>query len=303
MPVYSDKQALSYTDNTHHYPPHDIVYDLPSTKFLGSLKTMASSPPENRPLNPNVVFRPLTPTSHHSSASSHNGGGSGTYSPLVFLKFIINSVALLRFIAVALSLTLVILEWDGRRRYESLSKVFIFLATLQLLWLTFALLAQGGHKRSDRNKPVIVDLGCVKCIFGRRGRRGDGGGDDDEESHGGMRRWFDGDDKKKRRALGWLYTALDITFAAVSFTSGVIAAGEPYCWHYEDHVGIAVVAIIVGVLEAVIAIAQQFSILRRAKVQVLWDEDDEDDLGSHKYRIRLPQAPEQRHAPMSVSAE
>lgn len=56
-------------------------------------------------------------------------------------------------------------------------------------------------------------------------------------------------------------------------------------------------------LEAVIAIAQQFSILRRAKVQVLWDEDDEDDQGSHKYRIRLPQAPEQRHAPMSVSAE
>ncbi|KAK1728612.1 uncharacterized protein BDZ83DRAFT_648564 [Colletotrichum acutatum] len=267
---------------------------------------MASSPSESRPLNPNVVFRPLTPTSHHSSApSSHNG--SGLSSPMVFVRFIINSVALLRFIAVALSLTLVILEWDGRRRYESLSKVFIFLATLQLLWLTFALLVQGGsHRRVDRNKPVVVDLGCVKCIFGRRGRRGDGGGDDDEESHGGMRGWFDGDDKKKRRALGWVYTAVDITFAAISFTSGVIAAGEPYCWRYETYVGIAVVAIIVGknsVLEAVIAIAQQFSILRRAKVQVLWDEDDEDDLGSHKYRIRLPQAPEQRHAPMSVSAE
>ncbi|KXH65464.1 hypothetical protein CSAL01_10645 [Colletotrichum salicis] len=297
MPVYTDKQELSYTDNTYYYPSYDIIYDLPSTKFLGSLKTMAF-PPENRPLNPSVVFRPLTPPSQHSSASSHNGGSS----PLVYLKFIINSVAFLRFIAVALSLTLVILEWDGRRRYEGLSKLFIFLATLQLVWLTFALLAQGGHRRGDRNKPVIVDLGCVKCIFGRRGRRGDGG-DHDGESNGGMRGWFDGNDKKRRRALGWVYTAFDIAFAAISFTSGVIAAGEPYCWHYEDHVGIAVVAIIVGVLEAVIAIAQQFSILRRAKVQVLWDEDDEDDLGSHKYRIRLPQTPEQRHAPMSVSAE
>ncbi|OHE91318.1 hypothetical protein CORC01_13391 [Colletotrichum orchidophilum] len=293
MPVYSDKpdsqQALSYRDNT--YPSYDIKYDLPSTKFLGTLKTM-SSLPENRPLNPSVIFRSLTPPSQHSSTSSHNGS-----SP-VFLKFIISTVALLRFIAVALSLTLVFLECDGRRRYDGLAKLFISLAILQLLWLTIALLVQGRHRPNIRNKPVIIDLGCVKCIFGRRGW----GGDDDEESTGGILSWFH-DDKKKRKALSWVYTALDITFAASSFTSGVIAAGDPYCWLYEGHVGIAVVAIVLGVLEAVIAIAQQFSILRRAKVQVLWDEDDEDDLGLHKYRIRLPQAPEQRHAPMSISSE
>lgn len=53
-------------------------------------------------------------------------------------------------------------------------------------------------------------------------------------------------------------------------------------------------------LEVVIAIAQQFAILKRAKIQISYDEDGND--GSHKYRIRLPQSPERGQAPMSVAS-
>lgn len=58
-------------------------------------------------------------------------------------------------------------------------------------------------------------------------------------------------------------------------------------------------------LEIVIAFASQVKILKRAKIQISHadDEDEEeDDVGSHKYRIRLPQSPEQRQAVMSFAA-
>lgn len=57
--------------------------------------------------------------------------------------------------------------------------------------------------------------------------------------------------------------------------------------------------------DIIIVFAGQVNILKRAKIQISYadgdDEDEEDDVGSRKYRIRLPQTPEQRHA-MSVAA-
>ncbi|GKT46435.1 uncharacterized protein ColSpa_06616 [Colletotrichum spaethianum] len=279
------------TDPLHY----DITYDLPSTKCLGTFRTMAtasSSPAENRPLNPNVVFRPMTPPSH-ASGFSHPGGDDGG-SPKVCATFIFSVVDALRVFTIALSIVLVVLEFIGH--YEGVAKLYISLAILQLIWLILALVLRCHHRRSGRRKGFTIDLGFVQCIFGRRGRK------NDSYEEGGVLAWMEDDGSKRSMVVGLVYTAIDITFAVITFTAGVVAAGAPDFWGFGKHVGIAIVAIFVGVFEGVIAIAAQFAILKRAKVQIMWDTNKEDDIGSHKYRIQLPQSPEQRHATMSVAA-
>lgn len=226
----SDSQpVLSYQGNTDL---HETTYDLSSTKCLGTFRTMApasSSPPaETRPLNPNV-YRPVTPPSHPSIASSHDG------SSKVFTKFPFSTVALIRVVAIAFSITLVVLECDGRRQDSGRAGLFIFLAIMQLLWLTFALLSQGNPRRGDRRKGFTIDLGFVTCIFGRQGY------DEDSDVTLG---WIGGSSGKKSTAIRWLYTGLDITFAVISFIAGVVAAGNPYCWYWESNVAISVIALV-----------------------------------------------------------
>ncbi|GKT86242.1 hypothetical protein CT0861_06414 [Colletotrichum tofieldiae] len=281
-------------DPTHY----DATYDLPSTKCLGTFRTMAtgcSSPPENRPLNPNVMFPPMTPPSHASSDYYHPGGDEGV-SPKVFAKFPFSFVGALRVLTIALSIVLIVLEIKGR--YSGLSGLFITFAILQFFWLILALLTQGRGRRGGRRRGCTIDLGFVKCIFGRRGR------DDDAHEGGGMGMlaWMDDGGSKESMMMGLVYTALDVIFAANAFTTGVLAADEADFWIWQDHAAIAVIAILIGVFDCAIAVAEQFAIFKRAKVQVMWDTDEEDDLASHKYRIRLPQHPEQRHATMSVAA-
>ncbi|OHW97421.1 hypothetical protein CSPAE12_03995 [Colletotrichum incanum] len=289
--------VLSFQDNTD--PLHcDTIYDLPSTKCLGTFRTMAtgcSSPAENRPLNPNVMFPPMTPPSHASSDHHYPSGDDGGSSK-VFARFPFSFVGALRVPTIALSIVLVVLEIKGR--YSGLSGLFITFAILQLIWLVLALLTQGRCRRGGRRRGCTIDLGFVKCIFGRRGRD-----DDTYEGVGmGMLAWMNDDGSKPSKMMGLMYTAFDIIFASMAFTTGVLAANEEDYWQWYDHVAIAVIAILVGVFDFVIALAEQFAIFKRAKVQVMWDTDEEDDLGSHKYRIRLPPHPEQRHATLSIAA-
>ncbi|KAK6223760.1 hypothetical protein QIS74_03704 [Colletotrichum tabaci] len=287
---------LSFQDNTNQ-PSYDITYDLPSTKCLGTFRTMATAshlPTENRPLNPNAVFPPASLTSRACSDSSRDGSGS----PRVFARLNFNFVRVLRAVAIAFAIGLVAVECTKHNPFYRVSALFIFFSVAQLVWLVLALLTQGNRRRRGHGTCFAVDLGFVECIFRRRGR------DDDDDGHerGGLLSWLVDDGGKQRKIKGLVYTAIDIIFAIVTFALGVVATTDPRCWESDSHVPIAVLGIFIGVFEGAIAIAQQFAILKSAKIQIMWDEDEETDLGSHKYRIRLPQSPEQRHAAMSVTA-
>ncbi|KAK2014335.1 hypothetical protein LZ32DRAFT_603697 [Colletotrichum eremochloae] len=303
---------LPSQDNTGP-PHHDVTYDLPSTKCLGTFRTMATaSPPsaENRPLNHNIVFPPGTPPSRAASDLYHpgTGGDNDGCSPRVLARFAFSPVAALRVAAIPLAVALVVIEVQGKTWRDGLATLFIVLAGLQLAWLVVALLTQGHLSRGGgggggggggrRGTGFTVDLGFVQCIFGRRRRRGDDAGEEE-----GLLAWMKEDGRKRGNRVNTVYTTVDIAFAAITLTAGIVAATDPRCWSWGLHAGVAVFGIFLGILEGAIALAQQFAVLMRGRIQVVWDAgEEEDDLGSHKYRIRLPQSPEQRHATMSVAA-
>ncbi|KAK2060700.1 hypothetical protein LY76DRAFT_509476 [Colletotrichum caudatum] len=324
MPSDSLKSGIypilpSPQDNTH-----DITYDLPSTKCLGTFRSMAtaSTPSaENRPLNHSVVFPPVPPISRAASGffpSGSSGDDASPTPPRVLARFAFGPVAALRVAAVPLAIALVVIEVQGKTRRDGLATFFIVLASMQLAWLVVALLAQshfsraavGGGRRGGgggggQGNGFTVDLGFFECVFGRRRRRKDDVGEAE-----GMLAWMkkDGAGKRGSRA-DTVYTVVDIAFATITLTAGIFAATDPRCWSWGLHAGVAVFGIILGrakpnrMFEGVIALAQQFAVFWRGRIQVVWDAgEEEDDLGSHKYRIRLPQSPEQRHATMSVAA-
>ncbi|KAK1978209.1 hypothetical protein LZ30DRAFT_784329 [Colletotrichum cereale] len=300
------------------YPvPHsqdNTTHDLLSTKCLGTFRSMATaSPPTagNRPLNHNVVFPPGTPPSRAATSDFYHPGAGATHdgsSPGVMATFAFSPVAALRVLAIPFAVALVIFEVQGRTDRNGLAVVFIVLASIQLAWLVVALLTQayiqrrggggGGGGGGGQGNGFTVDLGIVECVFGRRRRRGD-----DAYQGEGMPAWMKDEGSKRGNSAGTVYTALDIAFGTITLTAGIVAATDPLCWSWGLHVPVAIIGIFLAVLEGVIALAQQFAVLRRGRIQVVWDEgEEEDDLGSHKYRIRLPQSPEQRHATMSVTA-
>ncbi|KAF9876175.1 hypothetical protein CkaCkLH20_06118 [Colletotrichum karsti] len=293
--VLSSRQDISTLDDI-------ITRDLSSTKCLGTYKTMASPtpsspaaaapttpppPPAEAPktLNPNV-FRPATPPSHH-----HSDDGRG---PKRAVSFIFPTVIVLRVVAIALAITLIVLEFERTGRYHGIGPFPVVLAFFQLFWLVFAVLRDLGRGGSGgRNKGFTVDLGFVKCIFGRRGH-------EDEDAGEMLLGWVPGDSGKKLKKAVLFTTATDLVFATITFTVGMVVKGG---WHWSWGSGIYVVAFVIAGLEIIIAFAQHFTILKRARIQISYDEDEsEDGLGSHKYRIRLPQSPERGQAPISVYA-
>lgn len=233
------------TDTPHRDLPYDITYDLPSTKCLGTLRTMASasfSPAENRPLNPNVVFRPESPSSRAPSDSPHIGSdGVDDGSPRVFARFGFSFVSVLRVLAIAFTIALIVVEFKGRRWSPGPADVFIAFTILQLIWLILALLTQGyRRRRSGHGEGFTVDLGFVKCIFGRRRRS-------DYALEGpGLLAWMDDNGSKCSRVVLLLFTAVDIAFAAILLATGILASNNSYTWNYHDDTSIAVVAIFVG---------------------------------------------------------
>ncbi|TQN68205.1 hypothetical protein CSHISOI_07253 [Colletotrichum shisoi] len=286
---------LSFQDNTNQ-PSYDITYDLPSTKCLGTFRTMVTashSPTENRPLNPSVVFPPASLTSRVCSDSLDGSG-----SPRAFARLTFSFVRALRAVAIAFAISLVVVNCTTQNSYYRASALFVFFFVAQLVWLVLALLTQGNRRRRDRGMCFTVDFGFVGCIFRRRGRDND----DNGYERDGLLSWLVDDGGRQRKIKSLVYTAVDTIFAIITFTLGVVATSNHGLWHSEQHVPVAVLGIFVGVFEGAIAIAQQFAILKSANIQIMWDEDEETDLGSYKYRIRLPQSPEQRHTAMSVTA-
>ncbi|KAK2049826.1 hypothetical protein LZ31DRAFT_289049 [Colletotrichum somersetense] len=289
MPSDSLKSGIypilpSPQDNTH-----DITYDLPSTKCLGTFRSMATaSPPsaENRPLNHSVVFPPGSPLSRAASdffpAGSSGDDGSPT-PPRVLARFAFSPVAALRVAAVPFAIALVVIEIQGKTWRNGLAVFFIVLASLQLAWLVVALLTQSHLSRAaagggrgggggGQGNGFTVDLGFVECVFGRRRRRKDDVGEAE-----GMLAWMKDGAGKRSNRVDTVYTVVDIAFAAITLTAGIFAATDRRCWAWGLHAGVAVFGIILGTFEGVIALAQQFAVFRRGRIQ-------------------------QRHATMSVAA-
>ncbi|KAF6811030.1 hypothetical protein CSOJ01_05954 [Colletotrichum sojae] len=326
MLEYSEdsKASSPVTPHTPHNREEDIPYDLICTKYLGTLRTMAYSPCRSaspvpaaeaaaapllpaggsptRPLNPNV-FRP-GPPSHHSLSSSHDGSGSSPAKPPL-ARFVINTVGLLRLTALGITIAVLVLQFKALDRSYSRpeARFFVFLAFVQLFWLASALLAEEFHQRRPRRsdskrREVKIDLGCVTCIFGRPRKEGD------EEGAGGDECFLLGDKLGKWSKRGLLVSAVDVVVAWCTFSTAMRAREAGFIWGWKNYGEISTLCFIIFALEIVIAFASQVKILKRAKIQISHadDEDDEDDVGSHKYRIRLPQSPEQRQAAMSVAA-
>ncbi|KAK1993340.1 hypothetical protein LX36DRAFT_257791 [Colletotrichum falcatum] len=301
----SQDSIYDTTYNSTYNDTYDITYDLPSTKFLGTFRSMAtasSTSAENRPLNANAVFPPGTPPSRASASDHHHPGGDDGRSPRVLTRFAFSPIAALRVATIPFAIVLVVVEVQGKSWRDGLATFFIIMACMQLNWLVAALLTQshfvGGGGGGRRGDGFTVDLGFVQCIFGRRRRRGDDAGEGE-----GTPTWMkDGGSKRSGRA-NMVYTAIDVVFGIITLIAGIVAATDPACWSWGLHVGVAIVGIFLAILEGVIALAEQFSVLRRGRIQVMWDAGEEaEDLSSHKYRIRLPQSPEQRHTTMSVAA-
>ncbi|KAL0941924.1 uncharacterized protein CTRU02_204688 [Colletotrichum truncatum] len=292
-------------------PTLDIYHELSSTKFLGTLRTMTSpvayspvpapatpvvestSAAQPKPLNPGV-YRPAS-LSHHS-ISSNDGS-----SPRVVAKFIVNTVAVIRLLAIGFSIALVVLLFSDYTNHNPGVGFFIFLMFAQLSWQAFALLMQGSHRRrrSEPKKDLTLDLGCVKCIFAGRRRDNQDGGDGDA-----LLGWVPGDAGKRLSRSGLIYTASDLLFAVLMFTLAMISGTDPWALFWQQSLARAVSALagVLTGLEIIIAVAQQFTILKRAKIHVSYDEEEEDDIASPKYRIRLPQTPDRAHPAMSVAA-
>ncbi|KAF6824187.1 hypothetical protein CMUS01_10346 [Colletotrichum musicola] len=321
MLEYSEDSKAPSTPDTPHTRDQDIPYDLICTKYLGTLRTMAYSPSRSaspvpvaeaaaapllpaggspRPLNPNV-FRP-GPPSHHSLSSSHDGS-SPAKPPLA--RFVINTVGLLRLTALGITIAVLVLQFKALDRSYSRpeARFFVFLAFVQLFWLASALLAEEFHQRRPRRgdskrREVKIDLGCVTCIFGRPRR------ESDEEGAGGDEHFLLHEKLGKWSKRGLVVSAIDVVVAWCTFSTAIRARDAGYIWGWNYYGEISTLCFIVFALEIVIAFASQVKILKRAKILISHadDEDEEDDVGSHKYRIRLPQSPEQRQAVMSVAA-
>ncbi|KAF6816432.1 hypothetical protein CPLU01_13859 [Colletotrichum plurivorum] len=317
-----DSKASSPDTHTPHNRDEDIPYDLICTKYLGTLRTMAYSPSRSaspvpvaeaaapllsaesspaRPLNPNV-FRPGAP-SHVSLSSSHDVSSSTAKPPLA--RFVINTVGLLRLTALGITIAVLVLQFKALDRSYSRpeARFFVFLAFVQLFWLASALLAEEFHQRRPRRgdskrREVKIDLGCVTCIFGRPRR------ESDEEGAGGDEYFLLHEKLGKWSKRGLVVSAIDVVVAWCTFSTAVRARDAGYIWGWNYYGQISTLCFIIFALEIVIAFASQVKILKRAKIQISHadDEDEEDDMGSHKYRIRLPQSPEQRQAIMSLAA-
>ncbi|KAJ5010183.1 hypothetical protein K4K57_007573 [Colletotrichum sp. SAR 10_99] len=296
-----NNSILSPTQDNYPYHPIDIeISREASIKCLGTYKTMASptstspapapAPPtavSPRPLHPNV-YRPITPPSPTGAAPSKPAA-----------NFVLRTVAILRALALIFAIVLLVLEFEGRRHY-SFATFFIVVAFFQLFWLAFSLLAEIlPAQHHGRRKGVTLDFGVVKCIFGRSGYPDDS---DDEEA-GMLLMGFAGDVPRKWNRRDLLFSVVDLALGSTTFgiaVTNVNGNGRWYAWETFHTIG--AIALVVASFEFVIAVAQQITLLKRARIRISHDEEGDEDAGSHKYRIRLPESPERGRPAMSVAA-
>ncbi|KAH0420586.1 hypothetical protein CcaCcLH18_13936 [Colletotrichum camelliae] len=291
----------SSTQDNYPYHPIDIEAARESSiKCLGTYKTMASPTSTSpapapaavspRPLHPNV-YRPTTPPSPAAPAAAPSQPAA---------NFVLRTVAILRLLALVFAIVLLVLEFEGRRHY-SFTTFFIVVAFFQLFWLALSLLSEIlPPLHHGRRKGVTLDFGVVKCIFGRSGYPDDS---DDEEAGGMLLMGFAGDVPRKWNRRDLLFSVVDLALGSTTFgiaVTNVKGGGMWYAW--ETYHTIGAIAMVVASFEFVIAVAQQVPLLKRARIRISHDEEGDEDAGSHKYRIRLPESPERGRPAMSVAS-
>lgn len=200
-----------------------------------------ASSPAAAPTLPSPPLNPLTPNVYRPAPPSHHADDGD--DPKVAARFAFSAVVLLRIVAIAFAVILVVLEFERKHGYYGLGAFPIVLAFFQLFWLVFATLRDLGCPGGGRSKGFSLDFGFVKCIFGRRGY------DDADEDEGRMLLgWAPFDSGKKKWRRGLVVTVVDLVFATVSFALGMVVMGShayPH-WLWNDYVAICAVAFVVA---------------------------------------------------------
>ncbi|KAH8903454.1 hypothetical protein BR93DRAFT_186828 [Coniochaeta sp. PMI_546] len=231
---------------------------------------MASpSPPaeqSQRPLNPEMVYRPLTPRSTDQLLGNDDGNDQPSY------KFRIHIISVLR-VLVAIIASIDWILWAERMHVADVFMVLIFVELLFLIIWTLFLI---GYKRSISKHlcpggGISCQIGPLRCILGHS--------EDDD----------DGDEPPKKRKplrLSWI---VDLSFAITLLVFSVVSNRWQWytVWHHYPHIMILLYFVVS--FEFVIAAVTFLSIVSKIKsVAVILHADQVDSTGP-AYRIRLPQ--------------
>ncbi|KAB5583030.1 hypothetical protein GE09DRAFT_288018 [Coniochaeta sp. 2T2.1] len=264
--------------------------------------TMSSpSPPTaqcqpQRPLNPEMVYRPLTPqsTSHVLSAvSSHS---SDPDDPRHKLR--ISIVSLLRSLVAILTF----IDWIfWARLRETFGNVFMTLVFVELIFLFVWTVAvrwaffKNGSSVFERLCPaggVSCQVGPLKCILL--------GQDDDDDDENGP--------PKKRKGRTWtLSWVVDLYFAVTLLVFGTVDLDGYDWWRVSQrHPETSILLYLIVSFEFVITVFTLLAIYLKSKsFPILLYADQIESADAHEYRIRLPEEQDVRalrQQPISVAA-
>ncbi|OIW24455.1 hypothetical protein CONLIGDRAFT_685429 [Coniochaeta ligniaria NRRL 30616] len=227
------------------------------------------SPPaeqSQRPLNPEMVYRPLTPRSTDQLLGNDDDNDPPSY------KIPITVVPVLR-VLVAILASIDWILWAGQMNVADVFMILIFIELLFLFIWTLFLIA---YKRSvlEHLCPgggTSCQLGPLRCILGYP-----------EDDH-------DGDEppkKKKPLRLSWI---VDLYFAVSLLVFSLVSHTWEWnrVWRIYQH--IMVLLYFVVAFEFIIAIATFLSIVLKTKSVAIIIRAEQVDSSGPAYRIRLPQ--------------
>lgn len=230
--------------------------------------------PEARPLNPNMVYRPLSPSHDQQDG---DGDSDRDEEPI---KFRFNFVAILRVIIIIFDIAATSLALSSGG-YPLVVAVITF-EYISMVWnlLELCRLWAGGLSKSQACYGR-VRFGFFHCACG----------EDDHDHHDRpSASSSDDNDKKKGKwrlrssivdlLLGFILiiiVPIDLTYVA-NFRS----------WYRRPSLAAPILGLIIMVLEVFVGLLSYFRVFRGVRVEIYPDESSTSQFGS---RIRLPQSP------------